>query len=192
MLDLNGKAFCIFGLNDSGKTVLARHLLGQYKSRAIVYDTLHEYPEHPYDIYQPKDRASTTELETTTRAIIASRQYKLFVIDEANRYCPPKPKPLPQAIQDLIDWRAHYHLACGFIARRPSQLNSDLTELSDYLFIFNLPGLKDTNALNDLTPGLGDAAAGLAAYHYIMVKPDKTYSIHQPIQIDSPIKKQQI
>jgi len=104
------------------------------------------------------------------------------LIDEANRYCPSKPATLPRAIADLNDYRAHYGLATVYIARRPVQLNQDLTDLANYLFIFRLTGKHDIDYLNDLANGIGDAVAALEPYHYILVNPDRSYSVLSPVQ----------
>lgn len=181
MLDLNAKGFCIFGLPDSGKSTLASFILNSYGQGAFVYDTLHEYKAEPYDSYSPNDRYSTGELETVIRAVLKAGRYQLLVIDEANRFCPSKPAPLPQAVADLNDWRAHYGLAVGFIARRPVQLNQDLTELSHYLFIFNLKGKNDIAYLNDLAAGLGDMVSTLAPYHFVVVDSLRNYEVFSPV-----------
>jgi len=181
VLDLNNKSFCIFGLPDSGKSTLTSFLLNSYAAAAFVYDTLGEYKNEPYDSYSPSDRYSQAELELITRTVLKARRYSLFVIDEANRFCPPKPAPLPQAIADLNDWRAHYSLTCGFIARRPVQLNQDLTELAHYLFVFRLRGKNDIAYLNDLAQGLGDTVNSLENYHFAVVFPDRSYEVYNPV-----------
>jgi len=181
MLDLNSKGFCIFGLPDSGKSTLTNHILNAYGKGAFVYDTLAEYDTEPYDSYIPEDRNNPAELEQITRNILASHRYSLFVIDEANRFCPSKPAPLPQAIADLNDWRAHYDLGVGFIARRPVQLNQDLTELAHYLFIFQLDGRNDVRYLNDLKDGLGDAVTQLKPYHYIVYYKGHDFELYSPV-----------
>jgi len=181
MLNLNSKGFCIFGLPDSGKSTLANFILNQYGNSAFVYDTLGEYAEQPYDSYRPSDRASIPELEVVTRKILKANRYSLFIIDETNRFCPPKPAPLPQAIADINDWRAHYGLSVGFIARRPVQLNQDLTELSHYLFIFQLDGKNDIAYLNDVKIGLGDTVSQLPEFHYVVYHKGKGYEVYSPV-----------
>lgn len=178
-LQLENKAFCIFGLPDSGKSTLAHFIIAQYAGQAFVYDTLHEYPGINFDTYCPKDRYSAVELDMVIR--IAMRRYKLIIIDECNRFCPSKPAPLPQAVADLNDWRAHYGASVGYIARRPVQLNQDLTELAHYLFIFCLKGRNDIQYLNDLTAGLGDSVSELAPYHFIVVDPQRSYQTYSPV-----------
>lgn len=183
MLDLENKAFVIFGLKGSGKTELAKYLASKFKNQAFIYDTLSEYPDEPFDSYRPKSRNSVKELEAVTRLIMRSREYRLYVIDEANKHCPSKPHPLPQAIADLNDWHRHYDLAIGYIARRPVQLNQDLTELASYIFIFTLPGKNDIAYLNDIKAGLGDAARELPEYHFIVVGPNRDFKVHSPIPL---------
>lgn len=181
MLDLLGKGFAIFGLPDCGKSTLAHYILNQYGARAFVYDTLNEYPDTPFDSYTPKSQYDSAELEAVIRAVIAKNQYSMVLIDEANRFCPSKPAPLPQAIADLNDWRAHYGLSVGYIARRPVQLNQDLTELAHYLFIFRLRGKNDTQYLNDIAAGLGDAVNELPPYHFVMVDSQRNYQLFNPV-----------
>lgn len=178
-LDLENKGFCIFGLPDSGKSTLAHYILAPFGTQALVYDTLHEYPSVVFDTYCPKDRNSPVELDMVIR--IAMRRYKLIIIDECNRFCPSKPAPLPQAVADLNDWRAHYGATVGYIARRPVQLNQDLTELAHYLFIFALKGKNDINYLNDLASGLGDTVSELEPYHFVVVDPARAYLIYPPV-----------
>ena len=193
MLDLKSKSGCIFGLPDSGKSTLANYIASQFGVKAFIYDTMNEFPDKPYDSYVPRDRRSVIELENVTRKVMASRQYALFLIDETNRFCPSKPAPLPQAIADLNDFRAHYDLAVIYIARRPVQLNQDLTELAHFLFIFKLTGKNDTQYLNDLAAGLGDAVSQLKLYHFMVVFPDRSFSIFNPVKAsfktDKKIKK---
>lgn len=181
MFDLEDKAFCLFGLPDSGKSTLACYILNQFGSAAFVYDTLSEYPPEPFDSYAPKDQYDVEELEGILRAAMRSRRYKLIVIDETNRFCPSKPAPLPQAVADLNDWRAHYGIAAGYIARRPVQLNQDLTELSHYIISFGLKGKNDIQYLNDLAAGLGDTVSQLELYHFVVVDPLRNYQVFNPI-----------
>jgi len=181
MLELEDKSFCIFGLPDSGKSTLASFILAQFGASAFVYDTLSEYPGTPYDSYSPHDRTSKEELGRIIRPVFTRGKYRLLMIDEANRFCPTKPAPLPQAIADLNDWRAHYSVSVGFIARRPVQLNQDLTELAHYLFIFGLRGKNDVQYLNDISAGLGDAVTKIPPYHFILVSPDRSYTLYAPV-----------
>lgn len=189
-MDLTGKTFVILGLKGTGKSTLANLILNTYGASALYYDTLFEAPpESVFDIYQPINRYSVKELETVIRAIIPQNinqlpKYRLVIIDEANRHCPPKPQPLPAAIADLNDQCRHYLMSAGFIARRPVQLNQDLTELADYIFIFRLTGKSDIQYLENTVSGLGDAVKNLGKFEFIQVNPDKSFQHCEPITPD--------
>ena len=186
-MDLTGKTFCIFGLKATGKSTLSDLILTTYGASALYYDTLSEAPaESPFDIYRPENRYSVAELESVIRSIVPQNinllpRYRLIIIDETNRFCPSKPAPLPAAIADLNDQCRHYLMSAGFIARRPSQLNQDLTELADYLFIFRLTGKNDIQYLNNTVSALGDAVLALAPHEFITVNPDRSFEINEPI-----------
>lgn len=181
MIDLANKSACIFGLNDSGKSTLANYILTTYGAAAFCFDTLNEYPDTPFDSYAPKRPGDSAEFEMVIRKVMTNRRYKLILIDEANRYCPPKPQPLPQAITDLNDWRTHWGLATIYIARLPVQLNQDLTQLAHYLFIFRLPGKQSIQYLNDISAGLGDASMNLDKYHFIVADAERRYTVMPPV-----------
>nr|BEL00733.1 hypothetical protein DMOBY_05860 [Dehalococcoides mccartyi] len=183
-INLKGKSVCIFGLKGCGKSNLAATLLGMYGNTALVYDTLSEYSDaQSYDRYVPTNRYNAAELEKITRAVMHSRRYRLFIIDEANRYCPSKPAPLPQAIADLNDWCRHdqYDIIPVYICRRPTQLNQDLTEQADYIAIFRLAGVNDVKYLNELSAGLGDTVQKLPQYHFCLVDPLRNYQVMLPV-----------
>jgi len=188
-IDLTDKGFCIFGLPDGGKSTLANFILKSYGPRGFVYDTLDEFPDNPFDRYAPQGRYDILELDRVVRSLITSRKYNLVIIDEANRFCPSKPTPLPQAVADLNDWRCHYGIAVGYIARRPVQLNQDLTELSHYLFIFGLKGKNDISYLNDLAAGLGDQVCQLSPYQFVVVDPQRNFTVYNPVPVECATDK---
>jgi hypothetical protein len=181
VIDLENKSACIFGLPDGGKSTLANYIGAAYGSRCFVFDTLNEFPPEPFDSYSPKRPGDLAEFDRVLRAVISNRQYKLIIIDEANRYCPSKPQPLPQVVADLNDWRAHWGLAVIWIARLPVQLNQDLTQMAHYLFIFRLPGKQSIQYLNDVAAGLGDTVSRLPKYHFILADGERRYSLVAPV-----------
>jgi hypothetical protein len=72
-------------------------------------------------------------------------------------------------------------MGVGYICRRPSQLNTDLTEIADYLFIFQLGGKNDIQYLNDLKQGLGEAVKNLPPFHFVTVYPDRSFRVSNPV-----------
>lgn len=190
MEDISNKGFCIFGQRGTGKSVLTKHLLAS-ESNSIVYDILKEHqgfnryiPSHR-QVKLPDHSRDPAILELNNfvnRIVIGSRAIRLFILEEANRYCPPKPKPLPQSILDLNDFLRHQRISFGCVARRPVQLNSDITELAHYLFIFRLAGRNDIQYLEDIAEGLGEAVKNLPEYHFIVVPQDRArFYIHKPV-----------
>lgn len=174
-LDLRRKTAAIFGYKEGGKSTLAKTLAASYGEEALYYDTLHEIPkEAPFFAYKPKITSDVGELETIITLVERSKKFRMFFIDEANRFCPPKPKPLPPKVQDLNDWCRHpqYNVGVVYVARRPVQLNSDLTEICDYLIIFQLGGKNDIDYLNSMARGLGDAVESLNKWEFV-IAPNK-------------------
>lgn len=185
MLDLSNKCFCIFGLRGTGKSVLMHYMATKLGPSCLIFDTLGEIEGDPsYDVFKPFNRYDPGELEVVIRWVMAGaggRDYKMFCIDEANRFCPSKPHPLPQAVADLNDWQRHARITTGYIARRPVQLHQDLIELAEYLFIFNLKGKADIGYLESISAGLGEAVFSLQPWYFACVDPNRNYTLYPPI-----------
>ena len=186
MLKLTRKTWATFGYKGSGKSVLAQFIASRYADKCLYYDTLHEVPPSvAFHVYQPKNRQNTAELLAVVKLLAANKRYRMFIIDEANRYAKPKPVPLPQELADMNDWCRHpqYNLSVGYIARRITQLNTDLTEIADVLFIFQLGGKNDILYLNDLRKGLGDVVKNLPPFHFVAVNQSRQWEVMRPIDI---------
>ncbi|KKL27557.1 hypothetical protein LCGC14_2383970 [marine sediment metagenome] len=185
MINLHNKTFAVFGLRGTGKSVFVNKIATSFGKRAMVFDTLNEVPDTVnYMSYSPKVKNSVAELEMVIKAIVDSKEYRAFIIDEANRYCPSKPSPLPSAVADLNDQCRHYGISVGYVARRPTQLNQDVTELAEYLFIFHLKGKSDIQYLNNLAEGLGQAVLSCHDYQFIQVNPDRSFQLCSPVKPD--------
>jgi hypothetical protein len=187
--DISNKRCVIFGLQGSGKTELAKKLTETQRAH-IVYDVHHEYigfnrylVEHRRVNIKDKNDPGIRELNNVINNIVLkSGQVRLFVLDEANRYC-PNHYPLPSSILVLNDDNRHDRIGFISIARRPAQLNTDLTELAHYIFIFNLAGRNDYNYLEDTAVGLGDAARKLKEHAFIVVFPDRHFEVRPPLKL---------
>ncbi|MAH49530.1 hypothetical protein CMI37_27155 [Candidatus Pacearchaeota archaeon] len=185
-LQLTRKTWAVFGYKGGGKSILSQFIATQYGTACLYYDTLHEAPaDAAFHSYQPKNRQNVGELEAVIQLLQANKRYRMFIIDEANRYAKPKPTPLPQGLADMNDWARHpqFNMSVGYIARRITQLNTDLTEIADYLFIFQLGGKNDILYLNDLRKGLGDVVKELPKYHFVMVDRSRHWRVMRPVEI---------
>lgn len=187
-VDLSDKRFCIFGLQGSGKSIMVKHLLKE-TPHSIVYDVLREHKGLARYIvsrrqvirHNENDPAILELNQFVNQIVIGSGMIRMFILEEANRFCPPKPQPLPSSILDLNDFQRHEKIAFGVVARRPTQLHSDLVELAHYLFVFHLVGKNDYAYLEAIAEGLGDAVRALKPFCFVVVNPDRSYSTRKPL-----------
>lgn len=187
--DMQGKGICVFGLRGSGKSVWTKNFLMQYKNHIIV-DPMVEYAG--FRRYIPQHRTycdeAIAEIDMLADLLVVPKKGKgkakvdLFAIDESNRYCPSR-HPLPPTLLDIMDYQRHWKLTTVHVARRPTQMNTDIVELANYIIIFNLAGKNDQQYLNDLSKGLGDAVLQLPKYHYMLVDENRKYTQMSPVNI---------
>jgi hypothetical protein len=136
--------------------------------KAIYYDAQNEVPPGvSYHSYTPRNAYDVNELERCLKTWIDGGLYRLIVVDELNRYAPSKPATLPHQLARLNDDCRHKNISFIGIARRPCQVNQDLTELADELNIFFLRGRNDLKYLDDICDGLAARVKALPAYNYI-------------------------
>lgn len=172
ILDLREQHFCIFGLKGSGKTEFGKFIVRQAE-RPFVIDPMDQYGDIPNAVtYVPENKeyckAAIAEINAVINHMLKIEPLPtLFLMDEANRFCPNK-RPLPGMIAYLNDESRHLELALGFIARRPVQLYTDLAELANYLVIFSLAGKNDRSYLNDIAEGFGDQIVKLPWHDFII------------------------
>ena len=180
MLNLTNKIWCIFGLNGTGKSHLAKFIAKNYN--AVFFDVLNEHSKE-FDSYVPKNKnypEIATEFDYFLTKI-QSHKYNMIIVDEASRVF-PNMRPLQPVMRSYIDTFRHTHQSSiGFICRRPTQLFTDLVELSHYLFIFKMVGKNDIQYLNFISVGLGDTVSQLEKYHFVVVNEDRTFNICKPI-----------
>ena len=186
----------IVGLQGSGKTELAKKMIKQktaFNKKVLVVDILNEYNNKALgkiDIYIPDNSVyPVAEVDQLITNYILNpyfetgkQPYSLIVFDEASRYFQNK-IPLPQSMGYINDMARHLNLDVITIARRFTQLNTDLVELSHNLYIFNQTGINDIKRLNELSMGLGDTVLNLPRYHYIEVDQWRKYNIKPPIKL---------
>lgn len=186
----------IVGLQGSGKTELAKKMIKQktaFNKKVLVVDILNEYNNKALgkiDIYIPDNSVNpVAEVnQLITNYILnpyfetGKQPYSLIVFDEASRYFQNK-IPLPQSMGYINDMARHLNLDVITIARRFTQLNTDLVELSHNLYIFNQTGINDIKRLNELSMGLGDTVLNLPKYYYVEVDQWRKYNIKPPIKL---------
>jgi len=186
-LDLHEKRVCIFGLQGSGKTEWLRWLC-RNSERPFIVDPLEQYQDIPHAIaYVPKHKVYSPEAIAEINQVVKymltlNPRPTIFCLDEANRWCPNK-RPLPEQLSYLNDEQRHLNLALAFIARRPAQLNTDLTELAHFLVVFNLAGKNDRQYLNDLAENFGDQAVKLPWHDFLIADPQRQVTHYPALQL---------
>ncbi len=140
--------------------------------RSIITPAHRNYPESAADA----DKILRTLVLKTPQV----RKVDLWLLDEANRYC-PHGKPMPRTIDWLNDTIRHLEpdpsvaglskkngMAWLLIARRPVQLAVHLVELAHIVIFFRLTGRNDLRYADDLHDGLGDRIRTLGHHEFIV------------------------
>lgn len=184
---------CIVGLQGSGKTQLSKKIAREFlskKQKVLIIDLMKEYNLKGADIYRPVDNVNPVdEVSTIIQNYIinpfeenGSQPYRLVIFDESSRYFNNK-LSLPKPMGYINDFARHLKINVITVARRFTQINTDLVELSHNLYIFNQSGLNDIKRLDELSIGLGDTVLNLKPYHYVYVNQTRQYEIKNPINI---------
>lgn len=180
MIEFQNKIFTILGLNGTGKSHLSKGLARGHN--AVFFDVLNEH-SNEFDSYVPKYKQYPLIAQEFDVVILKlqNAKYNMLIVDEASRVF-PNMKPLLPNFRSYIDTFRHHNLkSIGFICRRPTQLNTDLVELSHYIFIFRLVGKNDVQYLNSISNGLGDTVQRLNKFEFVQVNEDRTYLVCNPI-----------
>jgi len=185
-MKLKNNQTMIFGLKGGGKSNFFQYLLSkpQYQN-TLVYDVCREHAG--YNRYIPehtRGKEAIAEFDGVTSRLITdvdrNQRPELFAIEEVSRLAPTSGRQA-DSLMELVDLNRHYGIGLLGVARRPAKVNTDLTELADNLVIFRLTGKNDVRRLNQEADGLGDKARQLDDYHFIHVRPDRSYTVHAPV-----------
>lgn len=171
----------IVGLQGSGKTVLAKHIIDRYRKQGVstlVIDYQHEYDGKGHTAYRVADRVNPTQevdallqhtiIEPYTARVPRKQRYGHIVFDEAPRYFPNR-APLPPAMAQINDVGRHIGVAVTCIARRFSQVNTDIVELAHEIYLFRQSGVNDLKRCNEMSAGLANIVGNLPPHHYAVL-----------------------
>lgn len=171
----------IVGLQGSGKTVLAKSFIERYRKHGIstlVIDYQAEYDGKGHTAYRVTDRTNPTdEVDRVLNALIIQpynerrprkERYGHLVCDETPRYFPNR-HPLPASMAQINDVGRHIGIAVTCIARRFSQVNTDLVELAHEIYLFRQSGVNDLRRCDDMRAGLANIVGSLPPHHYALL-----------------------
>lgn len=154
---IKGKQVIIVGLRGSGKSYLLDQL-AKDETQHVFIDPLDEHTEHTRFVPTRRMRSEKMQEEISAffNKIKGNKKVKLLLCDESNQYFINKWQPLPDAVQDLVDYSRHDGKTVCWVARRITQLPADITELGDIYIFFKQSGKNDLRALDDICAGLKD------------------------------------
>lgn len=194
--DLKDQKFCIFGLQGSGKTYLAKHILENEFKKPMIYVVHNEdfKDTRAARWNPPKDRdgllVGGKMLEEDfnlfiRQAIKFGKQKKidLVVIDEADMFFQWNYN-ISGVMNDLVLNHRHYNLSVCFISRRPQDIPTKIVESSKALFVFSLEGDNAYKKLRNINPELEEKVKTLKHkdYHFVVKEVGKAPEIHKPIK----------
>lgn len=188
-LEILSRHGMIYGQKGHGKSNFLQYVLsaGPYDNTLLI-DTNREHEAADVARYVPTHRRGTEarqELgEVLSRYVVTPREYRqirpdLVVVEEINRYA-PSGGAVSDELAELVDLARHYDVGIIGVARRPASVDTDTVELADWAAIFRLSGDNDRRKLNRWVAGLGDAAADLEEYQYLVVD-GSNYRVHEPV-----------
>ena len=85
----------------------------------------------------------------------------------------------------MNDFARHWGMSCGWVCRRMTQFNTDITELANHIFVFKLGGKNDHAYLENLHHGLGDAVRNLEPHEFVSLTNGSEMELHAPV--DAPV-----
>jgi len=155
MLDLKGKKYAIFGIQGSGKTVLAKHLLN-YFNKPIVYEVHPDYRDTKAQYYRPNNFSlqALDEFSGKIKQLAIKGKCDLLNIDEADLFFKNNfdINTAPKLYDLVINHRHYRDLALSFISRRPQDLPTKIIESCYAIFIFKLEGANAIQKFSTIHP----------------------------------------
>jgi len=177
-INLKGKHWLTLGLKGSGKSNFNKWLLSQ-RPNHFVFDPVKEYKGyHRYMPNSARGEEAVKELKAVTDQVVKANQSEIdyFYVDEVNRYV-SKRGQLDGPVGELVDLNRHYDMGIGFTARLPQQVHTEIRELADYIFIFNLAGKASLEFLDDMAEDTRKAMDNMDKYQCVMLNPNREVQI---------------
>jgi len=176
-MNLLGKHWVTFGLKRSGKSNFNKWLLSQ-RPKHMVFDPTDEYKG--YNRYIPDARRgdeANEELGLFLDQVVYPNKDEIdyLVLDEVNRYT-HKRGTLDGAVGEAVDLNRHFGkdgMGVGFISRKPQQVHTDIRELAEYVFIFQLQGASTMKFLDEMREKVQATVRELEPYQCVMLTQDR-------------------
>lgn len=182
-MDFAGKKISVFGIQGSGKTHLAKKIMGNYRA-PIVY-AVHKEDFADTRCYIFKARNLQADLEPFCKRVKEmAQQGKIdcMVLDEADMFVRDNFDISPSLL-DLVLNHRHYNLAMIFISRRPQDLPTRIVESCHYLFCFMLEGENALKKFQNIHPDFPNLLKSLdyQRHNFVFKELGRPPQIHAPV-----------
>lgn len=174
----------LLGRKGSGKSTLARAILAEYR-RVVILDTLGEYGDGAIIVEGGRESADAlvrvsgegnkrfrlslriAQRDDMLRVLTVASKLRdvLIVVEEASMLC--KPSFLPDELAYLIRYGRHSGISQLYIARRPAELNREVTAQSDVVVTFTQHEPRDVEFLRAIMGERALEARRLAPYRVL-------------------------
>jgi len=157
-IDLTRHKSCFFGIQESGKTYLAKYFVRDNFKKPLVYrlnqgfDDVKCFAYQPEDIYREFPKFCQLALDLAEQGKI-----DVIVIDEFDLFCSQNAN-LNQPLNYLVLNHRHVNnekgVALFFLSRRPQDIPAKVVESSKHNFIFKLEGKNAVERFKNLHPNI--------------------------------------
>lgn len=184
----------ILGCPGSGKTALATELIKRIaECKRTVIDHMGDFTlklgKKPYLKIPPV--GDCTEWFNGTCKDVYSRGNTVLVIDEADLYAPNSGSPLfiqSKWLGEIVHRGTgthHRNLGVIAITRRPASLHKDIIGFASHIFIFQLDGERDIDAVRHYLGDIADDVPKLTNHRFIWYnrKAESKITICEPITL---------
>lgn len=199
----------VLGKAGSGKTYLIRQILPALPRPVMILDTMNEFSDglifteaeqlRRYIVERRPNATGVYVLKATSdedangffRLVVASQAPMTVIIDEADKYATPY--SIHDDLSKTIKYGRHWRQNLIFAARRPAELNRNVTAQSDVLVSFRQTEPRDIKALRDVYSDAERLSSLDAGRHEFMILGDGAEDLpffyilrHMPIANDVP------
>lgn len=163
------------------------HRILEERLRVVVLDTLGEYGEEDGLVVCETVRACVRNIQRLHRAKFYGVSCRILniqdalklielcyvvgdmtlVIEETSMYC--SPTRLPSEIAFALRYGRHRRLDQIYVARRPAEINREVTSQSDAIICFTQREPRDIEYLSAIAGKGAEVVKTLADYHFVVV-----------------------
>jgi len=180
-MDFHNHKVVIFGIQGSGKTVLAKHIMRGFK-KPMVYKINQDFNNEQCYLYKPTDVYG--ELDSFIKWFNKS-DHDLLILDEADLFFSSNFSLAKYPnLNDLAINHRHYNKTLVLISRRPQDIPTKIVESCKVQFWFKIEGANVQRKLQEIDPRMLELMEQLkfGDFQFIVKEIGQAPSIHAPVK----------